>query len=100
MPLQIDATLQYARATRDTTTWWPVPVPSDKWLDSPFNTYQNKGLPPSPIASPGLAAVVAALNPYETDCLFYFHDNDGEIYCSPTYEAHVAGLVEVFGQGR
>lgn len=100
MALQIDATLQYARASGDTAVWWPVPVPSDKWIDSPFNTYQNKGLPPSPIASPGVAAVVAALNPYETDCLFYFHDNDGEIYCSATYEEHVAGLIDIFGQGR
>lgn len=100
MPLQIDATLQYARASANTPTWWPVPGPDDKWVDSPFNTYQNKGLPPEPIANPSVAAIVATLNPYRTNCLFYFHDTDGEIYCSETYEQHVASLVEIFGQGR
>jgi len=100
MPLQIDATLQYARASANNSTWWPVPVPSDKWIDSPFNTYQNEGLPPAPIASPGTLAVVAALNPLKTDCLFYFHADNGDMYCSETYEQHVASLVEIFGQGR
>ncbi len=97
MRLQIDATLQYARGGKNNERWWPVPVPADKYIKSTFNTYQNAGLPPEPISNPSIDAVIAALNPRETDCLFYFHDNDGTFYCSKTYEEHVSGLRKVFG---
>jgi uncharacterized YceG family protein len=97
MRLQIDATLQYVRGTNKNEPWWPVPTPADKYLKSPFNTYQNAGLPPEPIANPSIDAIVAALNPRQTDCLFYFHANNGTFYCSKTYEEHVAGLRKVFG---
>ncbi|MES2748889.1 MAG: endolytic transglycosylase MltG [Patescibacteria group bacterium] len=97
MRLQIDATLQYARGGKNNERWWPVPVPADKYIKSPFNTYQNEGLPPEPISNPSIDAVIAALNPRQTDCLFYFHDTDGTFYCSKTYEEHVAGLRKVFG---
>ena len=101
MPLQLDATLQYVKGSRsDVSSWWPVPTPADKYLTSPYNTYQNKGLPPAPIANPSLEAVLAALNPQATECLFYFHANGGEFYCSETYEEHVRKLREIFGQGR
>lgn len=100
MPLQIDATLQYAKSNITSDTWWPVPIPADKFIVSEFNTYQNNGLPPAAIANPSAAAIVAALNPYATDCYFYFHDTDGEIYCSETYAAHVEKLRTLFGQGR
>jgi len=96
MPLQIDATLQYVRGSNPDEPWWPVPVPADKFLTSPFNTYQNKGLPPAPIANPGVEALVAALNPYETDCFFYFHNENGEIFCSPTYDEHLTNLRREF----
>ncbi len=101
MPLQLDATLQYARGSNPyESSWWPVPRPRDKFIDSPFNTYQNEGLPPSPIANPSPEAVLAALNPRQTDCLFYFHTNKGSYYCSATYDEHVANLKSVFGRGR
>lgn len=100
MPLQLDASLQYVRGSHSRQQWWPVPRPADKFLDSPFNTYQNKGLPPAPIANPSIDAIVAALNPVATDCLFYFHTDDGAFFCTPTYEEHVALLREKFGQGR
>ncbi len=101
MPLQLDATLQYAKGSRpDVEAWWPIPVPADKFIDSPFNTYRNKGLPPYAIANPSLEAIVAALNPKITECLFYFHANGGNFYCSKTYEEHVAKLREIFGRGR
>lgn len=100
MPLQLDATLQYAKGSRpDVSTWWPVPTPSDKYITSPYNTYQHKGLPPAPIANPSVEAILAALNPIDTDCLFYFHSNN-EFYCSETYEEHVENLRRVFGRGR
>jgi len=86
MPLQMDATLQYVKGSEE-NGWWPKVVPADKKLDSPYNTYQNDGLPPSPIANPGLAAIEAALNPQKTDCLYYFH-KDRVIYCSTNYADH------------
>ncbi len=100
MPLQLDATLQYVKATGSNGTWWPVPRPNDKFLESPYNTYENKGLPPAPIANPSAAAILAALNPTVTDCMFYFHDDRGRMYCSVTYEEHVAKLQARYGQGR
>lgn len=100
MPLQLDASLQYARgSSASEKMWWPVPLPKDKFIDSPFNTYQNEGLPPSPIANPSLEAVIAALNPRVTDCMFYFHGPKGAFYCTNTYEEHVAKLKEIYGQG-
>jgi UPF0755 protein len=101
MPLQLDATLQYARANNPyEPSWWPVPRPSDKFIDSPYNTYQNTGLPPGPIANPSPEAVLAALNPKVTNCLFYFHTDDGSYFCSQTYEEHVQQLRREFGRGR
>lgn len=99
MPLQLDATLQYAKGSRSDQPWWPIPTAADKFIDSPFNTYLNKGLPPAAIANPSLEAILAALNPKVTDCLFYFHSNS-VFYCSPTYEEHVAKLREIYGRGR
>lgn len=100
MPLQLDATLQYIKGARADQPWWPVPTPADKYLDSPFNTYKNKGLPPSPIANPSVESILAALNPKTTDCLFYFHDSDANFHCSADYESHVAKLREIYGRGR
>lgn len=101
MPLQLDATLQYARGSRsDVSSWWPVPTPADKYIVSPFNTYKNKGLPPEPIANPSLEAIVAALNPTNTECIFYFHDSSSNFHCSATYEEHVAKLRSIYGRGR
>lgn len=97
MPLQLDATLQYAKANQGESKWWPVPAPVDKKIDSPFNTYKNKGLPPSPIANPSIEAILAALNPRNTDCMFYFHDKKGGFHCTKTYEEHVALLKEYYG---
>ena len=87
MSLDIDATLQYAKGT-DANGWWPQVLSKDKNIDSPYNTYKNTGLPPTPIANPGIAAIQAAYNPTQTDCIFYFHDNNHQIHCSKTYEQH------------
>jgi UPF0755 protein len=100
MRLQIDATVQYAIADKSPTTWWPVVKPKDLTVKSAYNTYLHNGLPPGPIASPSVAAVLAALNPKQTDCIFYFHDDDGGFHCSATYEEHVAMLKQYFGRGR
>ena len=101
MPLQLDATLQYARGSKtNESKWWPIPRSSDKFLNSPYNTYKNTGLPPTPIANPSIEAIVAALNPEATDCMFYFHDQKGGFHCTETYKEHVALLKKVYGRGR
>ena len=61
-------------------------------IDSPYNTYQNEGLPPGPIANPALSSLEAALNPVEHDYLFYHTDtqkNDGSHLFTKTYEEHL-----------
>jgi cell division protein YceG involved in septum cleavage len=100
MNLQIDASLQYAKGSQSDEPWWPVVRPADKYIESPYNTYENAGLPPAPIANPSQEALLAALNPKKTDCMFYFHDKDGGFHCTPTYEEHVALLKQYYGQGR
>lgn len=101
MKLQIDATLQYAKAnTTSAVSWWPKVVPADARRKSPYNTYLHAGLPPTPIASPSVAAVLAALNPLDTPCLFYFNDAKGNILCTNTYAEHVALLKQYYGRGK
>lgn len=100
MPLQIDATLQYAKGTNSWQPWWPQVHPNDKFIDSVYNTYKHKGLPPAPIANPSVDALLAALNPKNTECLFYFHNASGDFFCSVTYEEHVENLKREYGQGR
>lgn len=91
MKLEIDATVQYARGNTDDGWWSPIKV-ADKQIDSPYNTYLYKGLPPHPIANPGLDAIDAVLNSTETDCLFYLHDLNKQIHCAKTYEEHLANI--------
>lgn len=93
MALQVDATLQYAKGyDRAEQTWWPFPTAADKSRQSPFNTYLNPGLPPRPIANPGLNAIKAALDPLEVDDLFYLHASDGSMYYAETLEGHNANV--------
>ena len=87
MKLQMDATLQYAKGSEE-KGWWEQVKSSDKKIDSSYNTYLHVGLPPTPIANPGLAAIEAAYNPLKTSCLYYLHDKKGIIHCSKTYEEH------------
>ena len=100
MNLQIDATLQYAKGETKSGDWWSNVVPKDKYISSAYNTYAHPGLPPGPIANPSLAAVLAALNPEKTSCLYYFHDANGNFHCSDTYAEHVALLKKYYGQGK
>ena len=92
MNLEIDATVQYARGKTDTGWWAPIRADDIRNIDSPYNTYKNKGLPPYPIDNPGLEAIEAVLHPVQTDCLFYLHDNDRQIHCAKTMEEHQANI--------
>jgi UPF0755 protein len=67
MPLQIDATLIYARGNRADRSL----SEKDKQIDSPYNTYLHTGLPPTPIAAVSAASLQAALNPADTSYLYY-----------------------------
>lgn len=84
MKLQCDATVQYALDK-------PRPFLSyeDLKVDSPYNTYLHYGLPPGPICNPGLSSIVSAVNPSNTDYLFYFTKGDGIHIFSRTYEEHL-----------
>lgn len=86
MKLDMDATIQYAVGTKD--NWWPNLASKDMKIDSPYNTYIYKGLPPAPICNPSLNSIKAAIYPVETDCLFYLHSPDKQIHCADTYEEH------------
>lgn len=90
MPLQIDATVQYALGY-DTgeRTWWKKGLTlEDLKLQSLYNTYARPGLPPGPIASPGLAVLKAAANPADTDYLYYITDKSGTNRYARTGEEH------------
>lgn len=88
MRLQIDATMQYTLGKNEKGAWWGAISLEEKQSDSPYNSYKNKGLPPTPICSPNIEFISAVINPKETDCLFYLHDKNKKIYCSKTYEKH------------
>lgn len=90
MRLQVDASLQYIRGEEG--NWWPQPRSEDKDLESPFNTYKYSGLPPHPIANPSLDSIEAALNPEDTNCIYYLHDGEGQIHCSASYAGHRANV--------
>ena len=77
--LQIDATLVYINGGKQ-------PTEADKSIDSPYNTYMYKGLPPAPIANPGKTAIQAALNPENTDYFYYALGDDGKHHYFKTYD--------------
>ena len=82
--LQIDATVNYAADNE----LGAVPTEADLELDSPYNTYQNPGLPPTPIEAPGDAAIKAATNPANGDWYYYVTVNlaTGETKFAETYD--------------
>lgn len=97
MPLQLDATVQYAIATnkcknQSECSWWPSTTLEDRKIDSRFNTYKYAGLPPNPIANPGLSSIKAVINPQESDYLYYLHGKNGEIHFAETLEEHNSNI--------
>ncbi len=92
MPLQIDSTMQYTLGKNKNGNWWGDVDIKEKQSDSPYNSYLYKGLPPTPICSPNIDYIEAALHPEETSCLFYLHDKNGQIHCAETYEEHLKNI--------
>ena len=86
MPLQIDATVLYALGERGI-----VLTLEDLEVDSPWNTYTVTGLPPTPIGAPGLASIQAAVNPAESDWIYYvLTSSDGEHSFTASYDEFLA----------
>ncbi|MFJ2511350.1 endolytic transglycosylase MltG [Streptomyces griseoviridis] len=89
MPLQMDSTVNYAlnRSTLKTTE-------SDTRIDSPYNSYQRMGLPPTPIDNPGEEAMRAAINPTPGDWLYFVTVKPGDTRFTPSYEEHQRNVAE------
>lgn len=92
MPLQVDAVFPYIIGKNSFNL-----TKADLMMDSPYNTYTNKGLPIGPIASPSLDAILAAVTPIESDYLFYLSDKDGNMHYSVTYAQHLAAKHKYLG---
>ncbi|MFD8065448.1 endolytic transglycosylase MltG [Streptomyces parvulus] len=94
MPLQMDSTINYAlgRSTLDTAT-------KDTRIDSPYNSYQRMGLPPTPIDNPGDVAMTAAINPTPGDWLYFVTVKPGDTRFTADYAEHQRNVAE-FNRGR
>ncbi|MFF5938102.1 endolytic transglycosylase MltG [Streptomyces sp. NPDC012508] len=89
MALQMDSTLNYAmgRSTVDTTH-------ADTKIDSPYNTYERPGLPPTPIGNPGEQAMSASIEPAEGDWLYFVTVKPGDTRFTADYAEHQANVEE------
>jgi len=83
MPLQVDASFVYllGKGSADLSI-------TDLSVDSPYNTYRNKGLPPGPINNPGLDAMRSAITPKDSPYFFYLSDKDGVTHYAKTFDEH------------
>lgn len=90
-PLQIDATVQYLLPEQKARLLY-----SDLKIDSPYNTYKVKGLPPGPIANPSLASIKAALYPASTKYFYYVTKKDGTSahLFAATYAEHLTNIAK------
>jgi len=90
MPMQSCATIQYILG-------YPKPelTVQDTEISSPYNTYQHMGLPPGPIANPGIAAINAVLYPQNTEFVYFVADKQGAHHFSKTYEEHLIAIEQV-----
>lgn len=94
MALQIDATVQYALGYQPTQkTWWKKNLSYDD-IKTPslYNTYEQPGLPPSPISNPGLDVLTAVINAPDTEYLYYISDSSGQNHYAKTIEEHNANI--------
>lgn len=87
MPLQIDATIEYALPEHKAELSF-----ADLKIDSPYNTYLHAGLPPTPIANPGRASLEAAFHPASTDALYYVYCGNGHHVFAKTLSEHQANV--------
>lgn len=83
LPLQVDASFVYVNGknTFELTL-------DDLKINNPYNTYLYRGLPPTPIGSPGLDSIFAALNPIKNNYLYFLSDREGNMHYAKTFEEH------------
>ncbi|MCH7729907.1 endolytic transglycosylase MltG [Patescibacteria group bacterium] len=115
MALQVDATVQYAvanvkcqmspaspseagRVNVKCGDWWPTLTKQDLKIDSPYNSYKFTGLPPAPIANPGVSSIRAVIFPEDSDYLYYIHDSGGNIHYAKTLEEHNENVRRYLGK--
>lgn len=94
-PLQVDATIQYALGYQpDKKTWWKKDLTQDDLnINSSYNTYLVKGLPPGPICNPGLASIKAVINAdTSTPYMYYISDKTGKMHYAKTLEEQNANI--------
>jgi UPF0755 protein len=89
MPLQTDPTVLYAQGKHKERVLY-----EDLEVDSPYNTYKHKGLPPGPIANAGKDSIEAAINPSETKYLYFLATAGGDVIFTKTLEEHNAAKAE------
>ena len=94
MALGSDPTVMYALGfQKDEKTWWKKDLTVDDLnIDSPYNTRKNAGLPPTAIANPGLSAIEAALNPANTNYMYFFADKQGHLHFATNLQGHNANI--------
>ncbi|MDO8600478.1 MAG: endolytic transglycosylase MltG [bacterium] len=93
IPLQVDATVLYAKSlTSHLSPFTSRVLIEDTLIDSPYNTYKYYGLPPGPIANSGISAIRAAIYPQESDYFYYLSAPDGRTIFSRTLEEHNAAV--------
>jgi len=85
MALQADSTVNYVTGKDD-----PAVTLEDSRVDSPYNTYRNLGLPPGPISNPGMNAILAVLEPTDSDYLYFLTTDDGQVVYAKSFDEHVA----------
>lgn len=87
MALQADASIEYVldKPLAELT-------PADLEIDTPYNTYLYPGLPPTPIGNPGLEAILAVLEPAESDYFYYITDDTGVFHYAKTYNEHLRNI--------
>ena len=95
MPLQMDPTVIYAMGD----TYKGSLTHEDLSINSPYNTYQNRGLPPTPIAMVGKEAIDAAAHPQLSNYLYFMARGDGTHQFSQTYEEQKQAINQYKGKG-
>ena len=87
--LQADASIEYVlnKPLKELTA-------KDLEIESPYNTYRKKGLPPTPIGNPGLDAITAVIEPTPSEYTYYITDNEGNFHYAKTYKEHLANVAK------
>lgn len=89
MGLQSDATVNYVTGKKN-----PRPSYADLQIDSPYNTYKYRGLPPGSISNPGISSIMASIYPKYNSYYYFLTDSNGRAHFGKTYEEHQANIAE------